>query len=543
LRQLAAQHPDRLALHELGRSVQGREIWLVRIGARETETSRSQPALLIVANLEADHLVGTEVCFRMIERLVGLPESEAAKLPVIHIVPRLNPDGAEQLLSGVPRLDQRLSLQPIDRDRDGARGEDSPDDLDGDGLALLMRVKDRHTTLVADGADDRLLRAADRSKGETPSYSLYREGLDNDGDGRIDEDPPGGINLNRNWPHGWTEFDLEAGYSPGAEPETRGLIRFLTEHPEIAVVWTFSLNDTLVKEPKKPASTLDDADLPYFVALHRRYIELGAEAEKAPDITVAAREREAPKAPRAALPPARLVRVRDSVPASTQIVGLDGTSDGALCEWAYHQLGAVGIGSRLWATPPVPEVPEGEPKPPAEGDARWFYWNDKSVGGRAFVPFHPFDHPSLGPVEIGGWLPGVRVNAPPGRLGPIADAQFRFLEHLAAQLPRLEVAEPAVTSKGNGLFEIAAVVSNRGVWPTALAQGRKTREARPIVVRLRAPGARLLAGRPLVKIDFLEGGGSQEVRWLVQAPAELREVVLEIACPRAGAATRIVPLR
>jgi hypothetical protein len=549
LKRLAADHSASLTLESLGRSVQGRELWLARLSppqaAASTEKNRARPAILIVANLEADHLVGSEVCVRLIERLVALPEAEASKLPIIYLVPRLNPDGAELLLSGSPILDHRLSLQPIDRDRDGALGEDGPDDLDGDGVSLLMRVHDRHATLIADEKDARVLRPAERSKGETPTYSLYREGLDNDGDGHIDEDPAGGVNLNRNWPHAWAEFDPETGYCPAAEPETRALIRFLVDHPEIAVVWTMSLNDSLAAEPKKPDSKLDDADLPYFAAIQKKYADLAAEAAKVPDAAPPPRPAAAPKPPaRPAEPRARRIRIRDSVPASTRIIGLDAPRDGALSEWAYHQFGAVGLATRLWSSPPLPDPAEDEPKPPADGEARWLLWNDKVAGGRAFVAFHPFDHPTLGPVEIGGWKPGVRVNPPATRLAPIADAHYRFLEHLTAQLPRLDVSEPAVAPKGNGLFEVSAVVSNKGVWPTALAQGKKARAARPVIVQLKAPGARLLTGKPVTRIDALDGGGgNQEVRWLIQAPAELREILIEISCPRAGNLTRIVPLR
>ena len=43
------------------------------------------------------------------------------------------------------------------------------------------------------------------------------------------------MNLNRNWPHRWTEFDPEAGFSPAGEPETHALIQFAFNHPEITV--------------------------------------------------------------------------------------------------------------------------------------------------------------------------------------------------------------------------------------------------------------------------------------------------------------------
>ena len=46
--------------------------------------------------------------------------------------------------------------------------------------------------LILDPDEPRLLRKADPAKGETPEYVLLIEGIDNDGDGRFNEDGPHG---------------------------------------------------------------------------------------------------------------------------------------------------------------------------------------------------------------------------------------------------------------------------------------------------------------------------------------------------------------
>ena len=251
------------------------------VGRPDKKDEAATGAVLVVANLEADHVVGSQVALRIIERLAEADGKDPAVTALldrrtIHVVPRLNPDGAERLLTGKPRTELRTNLTAIDRDRDRKTGEDGPDDLDGDGLATLMRVKDEKATLIADAKDPRIARKADPVKGERPEFSEYAEGIDNDGDGQLNEDAAGGINLNRNWPHRWTEFDPETGYSSASEPEVYALIAWAFAHPEIAAVWTFSLNDNLAVEPRKPGSTLDDADLPYFAEL----CKLHARAEK-----------------------------------------------------------------------------------------------------------------------------------------------------------------------------------------------------------------------------------------------------------------------
>ncbi len=537
LKKVASAHPDRVRIESLAKSSQGRDVWLVTIGDKAKKT----PAVLLVANLEADHLVGSQVALGLIQKL-----AEGAALPnaTLYIVPRLNPDGAERFLTSKPAGDFRNNLRPIDRDRDGKSGEDGPDDINGDGLIGVMRVKDpKAATHIADAKDPRISRKADAAKGEKPAFSEGPEGRDDDGDGLRDEDPAGGVNLNRNWPHRWTEFDLEAGFSPASEPEVVGLIRFAFAHPEIAAVWSFGLNDNLVEEPKKPASTLDEADLSIFVELSKSYVK-------------AVTPKDPPKG---------------SSPAGKGSPAPGATTDGSLGEWAYHQFGVVALASRLFSTPEIPAPPEvkdekkdkddkkdkdekkdkddkkdkdAKPAIPEDAEARWLYWNDKVMNGRAFMPFVSAAHPTLGKVEIGGWKPGVRLNPPIEQLDAIRDSHLVFFKELAGKLPKLAVVDVKVVAEGKGLFEVSAGVVNEGYFPTALAQGVKTKSALPVLVKLEPGKAKLLAGRKLEKIDTLGGsGGRREFKWLVLAPEGVNAVTLDVSCPKGGKVTSEIPLK
>ncbi|WZP00828.1 M14 family metallopeptidase [Isosphaeraceae bacterium EP7] len=577
LRREATAHPQVVTLSSLARTGQGRDVWMVRIGRPEDAGADAgapkpdprarrvgpRPAILIVANLEADHLVGSQVALGMIRSLAAADGQDQAVTRMldrttIYVVPRLNPDGAERNLE-LPRGDFRANLRAMDRDRDGRSNEDGPDDLNADGLLLRLRLKDAKATLVADEKDPRIVRKADPAKGEEPIYSEQSEGIDNDDDGQSNEDPSGGVNLNRNWPHNWTEFDPEAGFSPASEPETLGLIRFAFDHPEIAAVWSFSLNDNLKAEPKKPGSDLDDADLPYVAELSRLYNKaLGAKASEvtvnapAPPRNGDAAKAEATKADATKPATAAAPRPRTALnlAAATGTPAPGATSDGALSEWAYHQFGALGLSTRLWSVPDIPEPAAGQAKPPSDGEARWLYWNDNVAGGRAFVPFVKLDHPTLGAVEVGGWRPGVRLNPPADLIPALVEAHSTFLADLAARLPRLEWVDVKAEPKGGGLVEVVATVRNAGDLPTATAQAAKIRRTEPVLVRLDPAGATILAGRPLERIDVLAAsGGRKELRWLLLLPANAPQgaepptITLDAAAPRAGRARASVPLR
>jgi hypothetical protein len=559
LRRVAAEFPGRVKLEPLARTLRGREVWLVTLGpaAKTDAPAARKPAILIVANMEADHLVGSQVALGLIERVARDPAwQKRLERCTVYVVPRLNPDGAERVL-GRPREEFRTNLEPLDRDRDGRPGEDGPDDINGDGLILKMRVRDGKATLVPDPADPRLLRKAEAAKGERAVYSEHAEGIDDDRDGKLNEDPPGGVNLNRNWPHRWTEFDPEAGFSPASEPETHALIRFAFDHPEIVAFWSFGLNDNLASPPKKPESALDDADLPLFAELSRLFAKLVNDPARPRNSEGKEKDQAKgdPKAQASGEPKPKPAGESASAPA---VPGA--TTDGALSEWAYHQFGVVGLASRIWPGPELPEPKAGsgsgaagaKPPIPTDGEARWLYWNDHVMGGRAFVPFAAFDHPSLGKIELGGWKPGVRLNPPIEQVEALTRGHLAFLGELAQRLPRLAIRDVKVEAKGGGIFQISATVANDGELPTALAQGGRTRKADPVRVRLDPGPGRILAGPARAQIDTLGGsGGHKEFRWLILTPDRGKDaatpptitITLEASTPKAGQVSVPIALR
>ena len=172
------------------------------------------------------------------------------------------------------------------------------------------------------------------------------------------------------------------------------------------------------------------------------------------------------------------------------------------------------------------------------------YWNDHVVGGLAFVPLHRVEHPTLGLVELGGWKPGVRVNPPADRVSGLVEGNYLFLKGITGILPTIELGEATVLNRGDGLFEVSALITNTGYLPTQLQQAVRTGESLPVVVRLTAPRGLLLSGQPVFKIDRLTGaGGNRLAKWLIQAPAELKSVEIEVSSPRAGIIRKSVPLR
>jgi len=231
-------------LESIGRSAGGRDIWALEIGGPGPVPPAQRPALLVAAGFDGDRLAGTEIALAVAGILAKAPASEAT----VYVLPRLNPDGAEGFFAPL-KTGARTNREPYDDDNDGRVDEDGPDDLNGDGLITVMRVKAAGGEYMIDPEDPRLMKRADPKKGETGSYRLYTEGIDNDGDGFINEDPPGGIDLDRNFAHEYPYGQPGAGPHMVSAAEARALMAWIVAHRNVAAILTFGGSDNLIVPP------------------------------------------------------------------------------------------------------------------------------------------------------------------------------------------------------------------------------------------------------------------------------------------------------
>jgi len=243
---------DLATIESLGTTLQGREVWMVQVGNPTGVSFDKRPGVLVVGNLEGDHLVGSHLALEAIRYLLENARDPAVQTAladhVFYIFPRLNPDGAEAMFAGV-KWNRTTNSLPWDADNDGRTDEDGPEDLNGDGFITVMRVADPSGPYMIDPADTRLLKRADPAQGESGAYVLYWEGMDNDGDGFINEDGPGGVDLNRNYQHVYPYWEGDAGPHMVSEVESRALMDFTIAHRNIAAILTFGESDNLVTPP------------------------------------------------------------------------------------------------------------------------------------------------------------------------------------------------------------------------------------------------------------------------------------------------------
>jgi hypothetical protein len=180
--------------------------------------------------------------------------------------------------------------------------------------------------------------------------------------------------------------------------------------------------------------------------------------------------------------------------------------------------------------PPRPAAVEGdalkgaEPKkkPAAESrseDAEWLAHSDERDGA-GFIDWAPFDHPDLGPVEIGGFRPGFKLNPPEEAIPGLVDEQAQFITKLLEMAPRLVIEDPRVEALGAGVWRISLRLRNDGQLATRSAIGVKARRLPPIVVHIDADDDALVSGSRIERTGAIgPHGAAVDHEWIVRAPA------------------------
>src|SRR5512135_3163600 len=246
LHEYASKYPKLLKIQSIGKSNEGRDVWLLTATNFETGPDTEKPAVWVDGNIHASEVAASAAALYHIHTLVtrygkDRQVTRALDTRAFYIVPRVNPDGAEWALADRPRV-VRSSTRPYPYDEEPVDGLQE-EDIDHDGRVLFMRVPDPNGTWKSHPQEPRLLVRRGPTEVGGKYYRVLPEGLLRNYDGAtIDvRGPKEGLDLNRNFPVAWRQEAEQSGAGPYpvSEPEARNLVDFIVKHPNITGVIAF----------------------------------------------------------------------------------------------------------------------------------------------------------------------------------------------------------------------------------------------------------------------------------------------------------------
>ena len=504
---------------------------MVEITNRETGPAEEKPAAYFDGNQHDSEVMAGEVTLHLVWWLLTRygddPQvTELLDTRTLYVLPLANPEGAEYFVTGEVTWDP---WEIANRDRlygPGMRGSDGPSDITGDGNILQMRVEDPEGEWTVYSDEPRLLvrRTDDHTDG--PFYRVYEEGYDDNDDGTVNSDPPFmRFITNRNYPAFWSSHDGRfrgAGDYPLDEPNSRNIVDFILEHPNIGMIESFHTTSGVHLRPyaARPDVDMPQQDLEDYQAIL---------AEGQPTTTY---------------PQASVYHQFTTIEPGLDPDEQPGARRGVFIDWAYAHFGAFATTTELWTLEPFvneigwDDIPRDEPLFAIPGrynrpdvQAKVLEWLDRHEGdprlaGEGFVDWAPFDHPTLGAVEVGGWSRYWTRNPPPGPFfEEVAVDQARFAVMRSLRLPRVQIREVEVESLGTDQWRVRARVTNEGWLDTSMAQARYIGIAQGDRMTLELPQEAGTSDPLTQEFEFMRGtrGGSYESfyygEWTIEGPS------------------------
>lgn len=477
LNDVVKAYPQIASMEVIGQSYEKRDIPALTLTNTQTGDPSAKPALYVEANIHAGEVTGAMTALNLIDMLVSnfgddVQISRLLDRYTFYVLPRVNPDGAELYLSTPATL--RSSVRPWpEQEMDKLPGL-HPQDINDDGKILQMRKRDdKRGAWKISKRDPRLMLPREPWDFNEPFYCLLPEGLIQKFDGEPFEviRTPFGLDMNRNFPSNWHPSVQGGGDFPTSEPEVRGVVEFITKHPNIALANSYHTSGGIFF--RNPYQYGDDAIDQTDLKLIRAVAAEGTKVTGYPDVK---------SSNRACLP-----------------------------EWLYEHKGIIGFTTELWDRLGQAGIDKAQaqkastPEEKEEIQIRLLQWNDRALSGTGFHNWTSFQHPQLGDVEIGGWDPKTNMQNPPEFLLPaetFKNAQWAIRQ--AACLPYISIQDTKQEKLDGSLWKITATVINEGFLPTYITNKTLSLKAvKPDSISLE--GAEILNGKKSVSLGHLQG--------------------------------------
>lgn len=466
-------------LEVVGKSEEGRSIYALTINNPKTGNSLDKPGIYVDGNIHGNEIQAGEVCLYLADFVLGRygnnPKiTELIDRTVFYIIPSINVDGRWHFFNDANTPSSSRSIRrPKDDDNDGLFDEDGYDDLDGDGNICQMRIKDPDGTYKTNAEDKRLMdRIKPEEKGEWTL--LGYEGIDNDNDGRMNEDAEGYVDPNRNWPFDWRPNYLQSGAGdyPLSGVGLKAVAKYIEDRQNIIMAWAFHNNGGMfLRGPSAKDLYLPKADVTV-------YDLIGQNAEKM-------------------VPGYKYMPSYDLYP-----------TRGDFGEFTFNLIGAYTFVGELFQNESETYNKEAKaPEDRTKQDVERMKFNDNLTQGELYKDWKPYHHPVYGDIEIGGWVKMSSRLPHTYMLPDLVHRNASAVIYSASQLPEVEMEVFENKEISKGLHRIRVRLRNTKGISTMTMHSWQTKLYTPDMLTLK--GAKVVAAGKITdrysnKVEYKE---------------------------------------
>jgi hypothetical protein len=517
LKVLHEAYPKLTKLEVVGKSEESRAIYALTINNPKTGEELSKPGVYVDGNIHGNEIQAGEVCLYYANMLLtkyGENEkiTKVVDRNVHYIIPVVNVDGRYHFFEDANTMHSSRSIRvPKDDDNDGLFDEDAPDDLDGDGSITQMRIKDPYGEYKVDPEDKRnLIRIKPGEKGE---YTILGyEGIDNDGDGRLNEDAEGYLDPNRNWGYNWEPPYVQrgAGDFPLSGVGLKAMNEWIGKRPNIIIGFAFHNNGGMwLRIPAEKSINIPQEDVAAFDVIGKNAIKITPGYVYMP---------------------------------SYDLYPTYGDFDGQL----YFVYGIFAFTGELFqresetyrenVNKTQPEEEKGNRRGGnPERDREQLKFNDHIAQGELYKEWKKYDHPVYGEIEIGGWVKMSSRLPHPFMLQELVHRNASVVLLAAENTPDISMEVIDVKEIGSNLHQVRVRLKNENGLPSMSKESVNKKIHRQDI--LKVSGGKVVAGgkiddihlgkvsykekKPEIQFLSVPGYGNVEYQFLVEGKGEI----------------------
>ncbi|MCA9188019.1 MAG: hypothetical protein KDA99_20465, partial [Planctomycetales bacterium] len=340
---------------------------------------------------------------------------------------------------------------------------------------------------------------------------LGSEGIDNDDDGLVNEDGPGGYDPNRDWGWFWQPRHIQGGAYryPFSIEENRLVADFIRQHPNIGGAQSYhNAGGMILRGPGAKSDAYPQSDVLVYDALGRKGEQM--------------------------LPGYRYMNVAQDL---YEVYGGE-------IDWLHCSQGIFAFTNELF-TPfnYFREREEGRGYFGSSETQRRF--NQLLLLNQGFVPWTETVHPQYGRVEVGGVKKSWQRQPPSFLLEEECHRNMAFTLYHADQLPQVSFQDVTARRLSAELLEITAIVENSRLIPTRSAINIRYKITPPDIVSIEGKDLEVVTAmldhEPFfreataqtrnpaqVTVDQIPGQGVVYVRWYVKDATQGRVKVKSV---------------
>ncbi len=453
LKALHAAYPKLTRLDLVGHSEENREIYALTINNPETGNELSKPGVYVDGNIHGNEIQAGEVCLYYANLLLtkyGENEkiTKAVDKNAHYILPVVNVDGRARFFRDANTSSSSRSFRiPYDDDHDGLLDEDAPDDLDGDGNICQMRIRDPLGNYKTDPEDSLLMIPV--KPGEKGEWTILgEEGIDNDNDGKYNEDSEGYFDANRNWGYNWQPNYVQsgAGNFPLSAKGVKAIAEYVHQRPNIIVNFAFHNSGGMwLRPPATKDERIDPRDLESYDLIGKNALKItpGYVYQSSIDLYATYGDTDS-----------HMYNIEGSFSFVGELFQREQETYRESRENKVTNSGDVFAGMR-----------GGNP----EVNREQMNFNRHLGLNELYHSWKPFQHPVYGDIEIGGWVKMSSRLPHPFMLPELAHRNAMVVLYASEQTPEIKMEIMEVKKAGKNLTQVRIRLQNEKGLPSMSA--------------------------------------------------------------------------